>query len=311
MTLSDKKKRLFVTGSTGFVGQWLKKQVQTPPYDDQIEWLGTDARYDIRDQIALTTLLTDLAPDWVIHLAAQSAVPYSFANPKETFDINCLGTISLLQALKTSGFSGRFLYVSSADAYGAVSLDELPIRETRPLAPRNPYAVSKAAAEMVCKQWGLTEGIDVVIARPFNHIGPGQSTQFAVGSFVAQLVPIARGLAPPNIEVGDIETTRDFSDVRDVATAYIALLEHGMSGEIYNVCSGTETRIGDMFDFLVQLAKVKVSLEVSSEKQRRAEQRRMCGNNQKCISETGWKPRYTIPDTLRDIFNSAMEGNQF
>lgn len=302
-----KRKRLLATGSTGFVGQWLKRQIQLPELAGQIEWVTPQTRCDILDVQGLTRQLEESQPDWIIHLAGQSAVPYSFENPKETFEVNCFGTLSLLQAIKASGFKGRMLYVGSADTYGMVPVSELPVAEDRPLVPRNPYATSKAAAELICRQWHLTDHIEVVLARPFNHIGPGQSSRFAISSFVEQLVPIAKGLADPVVAVGDIDTTRDFSDVRDVVSAYLALLEYGRAGEIYNVCSGIERRVGDMFEALIRIAGLDVRMQADTDKQRRAEQRRMCGNNQKCRLQTGWSPQYSIEQTLRDVYFHALE----
>ena len=301
-----KKKRLFATGSTGFVGQWLRKHIQLPEIAEHVEWATPETKSDIRDVQQLTRQLAEVRPDWIIHLAGQSAVPYSFENPKETFEVNCLGTLNLLEAIKASGFSGRMLYVGSADTYGMVPASELPVSEDRPLAPRNPYASSKAAAELVCRQWHLTDNIDVVLARPFNHIGPGQSSRFAIASFVEQLIPIAKGIAEPVVTVGDIDTTRDFSDVRDVVSAYLALLEHGEAGETYNVCSGVERRVGDMFEGLIRISGLDVKMNVDTDKQRRAEQRRMCGDNKKCRSQTGWSPKYSIEQTLRDVYLDAL-----
>ena len=167
--------------------------------------------------------------DAVIHLAAQSFVPESFKNPLETFDVNFTGTYNLFSALKEYGFHGKILYISSGDIYGLVSEDKLPITEDYPLKPRNPYAVSKVAAEALCYQWSIAEDIEILIARPFNHIGPNQSERFAVSSFAKQIAEIELGLRKPVLNTGNIDITRDFLDVRDVADAYKLLLEKGMN----------------------------------------------------------------------------------
>src|SRR5262249_48752052 len=148
----------------------------------------------------------------VIHLAAQSFVPASFAHPLETYEINFLGTYSLLEALKAAGFKGRFLFVGSGDAYGVVRPEDLPIGEEHPLRPRSPYAVSKAAAEALCYQWSRSESFEIVMTRSFNHIGPGQSDRFVVSDFARQVVEIRKGQRRPQISTGDIEVTRDFTD---------------------------------------------------------------------------------------------------
>src|SRR5690606_19227156 len=162
-------------------------------------------------------------PDAVIHLAGQTFVPESFRDPSRTIQVNLLGTLNLLQALKRGGFNGTFLFVSSGDVYGQVAESALPISEELAPKPRNPYAVSKVAAELLCQQWGYAEGWRVLVARPFNHIGPGQAADFVVPSMARQMVGRAAGERRVTLEVGDIDVTRDFLDVRDVVSAYFAL----------------------------------------------------------------------------------------
>ncbi|MHB1664732.1 MAG: GDP-mannose 4,6-dehydratase [bacterium] len=197
--------------------------------------------------------------DAVIHLAAQSFVPESFKNPLETFDVNFTGTYNLFSALKEYGFHGKILYISSGDIYGLVSEDKLPITEDYPLKPRNPYAVSKVAAEALCYQWSITEDIEIVIARPFNHIGPNQSERFAVSSFAKQIAEIELGLRKPVLNTGNIDITRDFLDVRDVAGAYKLLLEKGMN------CKEQESEIDIKTESSVKTsAKTNVSKEINA-----------------------------------------------
>src|SRR5207302_554158 len=180
-----------------------------------------------------------LRPRAVIHLAAHSWVPQSFKEPMETYDVNFVGTFNLLSALQKTGFHGRFLFVSSSDIYGQVSPEALPITEEHPSKPRSPYAVSKVAAEALCSQWSQTEtDIEIVVARPFVHIGPGQSDRFVISNFARQIIEIKRTRREALVEVGDIDVTRDFTDVRDVVRAYELLLARGVPGEVYNICSG-------------------------------------------------------------------------
>ena len=171
-----------------------------------------------------------------------------------------LGTLNLLRALKQSGFCGSFLYVSSGDVYGQVGEGDLPIRETLLPRPRNPYAVSKAAAELLCLQWSYLELWRIMVARPFNHIGLGQRSDFVIPGVAMQLVRIRLGLQAPRIEVGDVDVTRDFLDVRDVLDAYFQLLERGRNGEVYNVCSGMEYRVRGLIEQMVKIAGVAVKL---------------------------------------------------
>src|SRR5690606_12143272 len=159
------------------------------------ELLVLPAGLDLRDAAGMKAAVAALQPDCVLHLAAQSFVPASFRDPAETLAINVGGTLNLLQALSAAAFEGRLLYVSSSDVYGAVDLAELPVDESRMPVPRNPYAVSKVSAEMLCRQWHLTEGMQVLVARPFNPTGPGQDARFVLSGFAQRIAQIAIGKA--------------------------------------------------------------------------------------------------------------------
>lgn len=294
-------KRLFLTGHEGFVGQTLRSLLAAPGSPVRgFEIIPPTGRYDLRDPASLERALPPEALDCVIHLAAQSFVPESFRDPKRTYDVNFLGTLNLLQALANRGFEGRVLYVSSAEVYGQVDPAEMPIDERRAPRPRSPYGVSKVAAEALCGQWHETEGLDVVVARPFNHIGPGQTDRFVVASFTRQVAEIKLGQRPPVIEIGDIEVTRDFTDARDVIEAYLLLLEHGASGEIYNICSGREVWIRDLLSTLLDLAGVEAEIVRDPARMRPAEQKRLLGSHAKLHRCTGWTPRTELRTSLAD-----------
>ena len=286
--------RLLVTGSEGFVGSVLGRHRNIIP-------LASNGEIDVRDAERVRRAVTRIAPDAVIHLAAQSFVPASFERPRETYEINFLGTLNLLEALKAAGFSGRFLYIGSGDCYGIVPPEALPIDEAQPMRPRSPYAVSKAAGEALCYQWSQYEEFEIVMTRSFNHIGPGQSDRFVVSDFARQVVEIRRRRREPVIHTGDIDVTRDFTDVRDVVRAYELLLEKGRRGEVYNVCSGTEWSIRDLLAKLLQLAGVEATIERDPLRLRNAEQRRICGNPRKLERDTGWTRQYSIDRSLTDI----------
>ncbi len=294
-------KKLLVTGLTGFVGQSLARWLAAGHGPAGLQLCGPDDLLDLRDAAAVAAMVRTHAPDAVLHLAAQSHVGQSLADPGATLQINVVGTAHLLKALTDAGFAGRMLYVSSADVYGAVAPDSLPVSETQPPAPRSPYGASKVAAEVLCQQWARTHGLQVVIARPFNHTGPGQRPDFAPPGFARDAVAIARGLQPPVLQVGDLDVTRDFLDVRDVLDAYLRLLQAGVAGEIYTVCSGREVRMADMLASLLALAGVQPRLERAPERMRPAEQRRMCGDNRKLVAATGWQPRHALQDTLAQL----------
>lgn len=289
--------KLLLTGSDGFVGSVLKRQWPCIPLADD------GGNVDLREADRLRRAVAHIAPDAVIHLAAQSFVPASFAHPRETYEINFFGTFGLLDALKAAGFTGRFLFVGSGDAYGVVAPNELPVDEAHPLRPRSPYAVSKAAAEALCYQWSQSEAFEIVMTRSFNHIGPGQSERFVVADFARQVVEIRKGLRPPVFRTGDIGVTRDFTDVRDVVQAYLLLLEQGKCGEVYNVCSGSEHSIRDLLMRLLNLGGIEAAIEQDASRLRDAEQRRVCGSPRKLERDTGWTRRYSLDASLTDILN--------
>ena len=294
-------KKLLVTGLNGFVGchlQALLASMASGPWQ-----LLASKPHDLLDCASLDTWLQDDCPDAVIHLAGQTFVPEAFRDPQRTIEVNLLGTLNLLQALKRRGFSGTFLYVSSGDVYGQVAESQLPIVEALAPQPRNPYAVSKVAAELLCQQWSYSESWRIVIARPFNHIGSGQGESFVIPSMARQLVRVRQGLQSAQLEVGDVDVTRDFLDVRDVLQAYLALLEHGRSGEIYNVCSGGERRVRELIMQMADLAGVEVELVQDAARMRKAEQRRVVGCSEKLQKQTGWKPGISITNTLQSVLS--------
>lgn len=287
--------KLLLTGSDGFVGSALKRNRPCVPLADE------GGEVDLRDADRLRRAVARIAPGAVIHLAAQTFVPASFDRPRETYEINFFGTLNLLEALKAAGFTGRLLFVGSGDGYGAVAPNELPIDEAHPLRPRSPYAVSKVATEALCYQWSQAGTFEIVMTRSFNHIGPGQSERFVVADFARQVVGIRKRLLAPVIRTGDIDVTRDFTDVRDVVQAYLLLLEQGRCGEAYNVCSGLEHSIREVLARLLELAGVDAAVEEDRSRLRNAEQRRVCGSPRKLERDTGWTRRYSLDTSLRDI----------
>lgn len=258
---------------------------------------------DLRDPEAAAALVKEEAPDAVIHLAAQSWVPDAFRDPEFTLQVNILGTLNLLQALRRTGFSGRMVFISTGDVYGCVPDNELPIREDRLPAPRNPYAVSKLAAEALCYQWSVTDGMEITIARAFNHIGPRQSERFVVSDFARQVAEIKLGRRQPTVSVGDIDVTRDFTDVRDVVRAYFALLRDGESGEIYNICSGREQSIRALLHRLAAIAGVEISVQQDPSRLRKSEQRRVVGDPAKMQRATGWQSTTELDESLASMLH--------
>jgi GDP-4-dehydro-6-deoxy-D-mannose reductase len=303
--LSETKK-LLATGHRGFVGTALGKFLQAS-VEHGASWCRLDHESDVTDPRGLRDMLEQHRPDWIIHLAAKSHVQASWVDPIHTLHVNVSGTANLLKTLTEMGFQGRLLYVSSADVYGSVPDAALPVTENTVPAPRSPYASSKIAAETLCLQWARSRSLDVVIARPFNHTGPGQAPEFALPGFARDLAAIKLRRRAGPILAGDLEVTRDFLDVRDVIAAYLALLEHGRASEIYNVCSGRETRLGHAFAIMAGLAGIEAEAATDPARLRPSEQRRMCGSHAKLTAATGWQPRIELRDTLAQLMNHWMQ----
>jgi GDP-4-dehydro-6-deoxy-D-mannose reductase len=289
---------LLITGSRGFVGGHVKKR-----YPSFYTLSDLEGSVDLRDLPRLEKLISTYNLSHVIHLAAQAFVPESFANPRDTFDINFTGTYNLLSALEKAQFTGKMLYVGTGDIYGAVSPEKLPIQETYPPAPRSPYSVSKVAADRLCYQWSQTADFEIVMARPFNHIGAGQNDRFVVSSFAKQVMEIKLGLREPILHVGDLGVSRDFTDVRDVARAFECLLNDGVNGEAYNICSGKECLLSEVLVTLLELASVEATIQQDPSRMRKNEHRRIYGSCEKLTHDTGWKAEISLKESLRSLLN--------
>ncbi len=306
--------RALVTGASGFVGPYLVERLRAAGHD--VVPAGgpheTDAALlpiDLADPQSLNAAFDLAHPTVVFHLAAQSFVPRALEDPLETYEANVVGTARVLQALREwserTGEQPRLVFASSAEVYGPRRDTSSGIAETAPLNPANPYAASKAAAEAIVLGEAQSFGVDAVIARAFNHIGPGQSDRFVVPSFAAQLARIAEG-GEPVLLVGNLEAKRDFLDVRDVVDAYIALAEHGEKGQAYNVSSGGATSIREILAELIRIAHVPVEVREDPARMRPADVPILYGNSEKLRSATGWMPRITLRHSLQDIYKSAQ-----
>jgi GDP-4-dehydro-6-deoxy-D-mannose reductase len=303
--------RALVTGATGFVGRYLTEALAHEGADVTPCGGAQDSGVlplDITDASAVRAALDIAQPDVVFHLAAATFVPESVQNPMATYLTNVRGTACVAQAIREysreTAKQVRLLFTSSAEVYGLQPPQAYPLNERVLLMPANPYAASKAAAEMLLLGEGRSFGLDVVIARAFNHVGPGQSERFAVASFAAQLAAIASGAAP-QLYVGNLDARRDFLDVRDVVRAYVALARSGSTGEIYNVCSGVARSMRDVLRELILAAHVPVEVRDDPARMRPADVPLSVGDATKLRTATGWEPRITFQTSIRDIYRAA------
>jgi len=308
--------RALVTGAGGFVGRFLVERLRRDGHEVFAAGGPHDRTLPPADINDITTLhaIFDLArPEVVFHLAAQASVSQALREPDETYATNVLGTANVLQALRewqeSSGTKLRLVFTSSAEIYGPRDAASMPLGETLAPQPANPYAASKAAAESIVCGEARSFGVDAIVTRAFNHIGPGQDTRFAVASFAAQLAVIAGG-AERVLRVGNLEAQRDFLDVRDVIEAYGALAERGRGGETYNVCSGTPVRMREILRMLIEIARVPVEVRDDPERMRPSDVPLLYGDNRKLREHTGWSPKIPLQQTLKDVYAAAQRSSR-
>ncbi len=291
--------RSLITGGRGFVGTWLAEFLRG--IGDQV--VQIDQEVEITDPAALLAAVSDAAPDAIYHLAAMTHVGQSWEEPLRVLEVNVLGTAALLGAARECGTEPRVLVTSSAEVYGTVTDPaQLPLTERSPTAPLTPYAASKLAAEALCTQAWLAYGQQVVMVRPFNHIGPGQSPNFAVSALAKRIVDAERSGAAV-IPVGNLSARRDFTDVRDVVRSYRLLVESGVPGTVYNVCSGVDVSIQDIADRLLAAAGSSVRLVPDPALMRPVEVPVLRGDPERLRDATGWVPEVPLDLTLADVLS--------
>jgi len=286
---------ILVTGADGFVGTHLLAE------------LGDGARpleADVREPRELVEAVRAGAPDAVVHLAAVSSVGASWKSPAETWQVNAVGTVNLVEALLAVQPAARLLLASTGEVYGRA--EELPTTEAAPVAPTSPYAASKAAAEIASGQAARARGLDVVVARAFQHEGPGRDVRFAIGSWTRQIAELELQ-GGGELLVGDLTPERDITDVRDVCRAYALLLEASVPAGTYNVASGQKVRLADVVSLLAQLATCPVEVVPDPARLRPVDLPVIWGDASKLAAATGWQPEIPLRQTLADALDYARE----
>ncbi len=307
--------KVLITGAAGFVGQHLRRHLLANTdwalchfsYPTLMGGLLPDREeehiVDLRDPRRVQDKLRSFAPDAIIHLAGQSHVPTSFADPWDTLETNIRGQLNVLEGCVRLGLRPRIIIVSSGEVYGRLQADQGPLDETLPLLPENPYSVSKATQDLMGYQYFISHKLPVIRIRPFNHVGPGQSERFVLPAFAAQIARIEAGLQEPVLRVGNLETARDFTDVRDVARAYELAVRYAHPGEAYNLASGAPRTIRSLLETLIAMATVPIRVEVDPERFRPSDTPVLYGNAMKFRGVTGWQPQIPFEQTIADVLN--------
>ena len=289
---------IVITGATGFVGAHLTRQLQHDAPDVTLH--GWSSRtVNLLNAALVEEAIMRAPPSAVYHLAGASHVGESWAQSTEHLEIHVLGTHHLLEALRRHAPTCRVVVVSSGMVYRPQP--DL-LTEDSPIGPGSPYALSKVAEEQLALHGAAQDGLQVIVARPFNHIGPGQSPRFAPPNFARQIAEIEAG-ATPTITIGNLDTRRDFTDVRDVVKAYVAMMARGSVGRVYNVCSGVATPIRAILDELLTLSRVTVTLETDPARLRPSDVPSMAGSAARLTADTGWRPAISLRETLSDTLD--------
>jgi GDP-4-dehydro-6-deoxy-D-mannose reductase len=316
--------RVLVTGASGFVGGYLCEHLVAQ--GDLVVGISASGRWprhlahlnrSVRieacdlteiDETNLAQLLKRKQPEAIYHLAAQSNPHGSLKDPRGTWALNLGGTLNLLEAVKAAGLEPkpRVVLISSGVAYGNPLPEYLPVREDCPLRPNNPYAASKAAADLLGIQHVLAYGAAVVIVRPFNHAGPRQSATYVLAALARQVAEVEAGRASC-VDVGNLDVVRDFTDVRDVVRGYRLLAQHGKAGEIYNLGTGQGTRLADALNYLTRLSHESITVRIDPARVRPVDQPLLVADAAKLRSATGWAPAFTIEQTLADMLQSDRQ----
>lgn len=319
-------KKILITGFSGFVASHFIDYLYSkdekymvvgvdicPPrldysvYNDKIDIKFISV--DMMNSVKIEEIIKTYQFEYILHLAAFSSVAFSWKHPNESFINNCNIFLNLVSVVREYCPTCRILSVGSSEEYGNVRHEDIPIRENQAVAPLSPYAVARVSQEMLSKIFANSYGLEIVMTRSFNHIGPGQDERFVVPSFVKRILEISHsGHKSGEIETGDLSIIRDFVDVRDVVRAYYLLLMEGKRGEVYNVCSGVGIPLKKVVDEIAEQIGVKVTTRINPDYVRPSDNMEIVGSNYKIMSELGWKPTIKFRESIRDMIQFSVKG---
>ncbi len=301
--------RVFVTGSSGFVGRWLGRELESAGHEVARDTAGSGEHLDVRDASALASAVQSAAPDGIVHLAAVSAASEASADPEAAFAVAVGGTVNLMEAALALARPPAIVVAGSSEVYGNPQPEALPLTEDATLAPRTPYALAKAGQESVAVAFAARYGLPVAVARAFNHIGPGQRAVFVVPAIARRVLDLRDGRAD-DVPVGNIDVRRDFTDVRDVARAYRLLLEslvagRASTGGVYNIASGRSVPIRQLVEMLCDAAGVEPVMRVVAALVRANDPPEIRGDAGAGTALTGWRPESPLDQTLDNVWHEV------
>lgn len=308
--------KTLITGIAGFAGSHLAEYLLENNFDVYgfyLESHSTNNIEHLKNRLSLTSVdildakkvsaeIAKIKPDYIFHLAAFASPGVSFERPKETIENNVFGQLNILEALAKIKSKAKILIVGSAEEYGDIDKKYLPVAEETPFAPVSPYSVSKVTQDMLGFEFFKHENLNIIRVRPFNHIGPRQSDAFVVSAFASQIAKLEKENGG-TIKVGNLESSRDFTDVRDMVRAYLLALEKGIPGDVYNIGSEKAIKISDILKMLISQAKVKVEVEIDKSRFRPVDTKIIYCDATKFKKQTGWKTQIPIEKTLSDTID--------
>lgn len=315
--MNKSKKTALITGITGFVGSHMAELLLSEGFEvyglcrwrsrtENIDHIKNKLHLvegDLLDAHSLQDMMMDVRPTHIFHLAAQSFVPASWTSPAVSLEINVVGPCNLFEAVRAAQIDPLIQIACSSEEYGLVHPDEVPIKETNPLRPLSPYGVSKVAMDYLGYQYFQSYKLKIVRTRGFNHTGPRRGDVFAESSFAKQIAEIEKGGKEPIIFVGNLEAQRDYTDVRDMVKGYLAAVQRGEPGEVYNICAGKAVKIQKVLETLLGFSKVKVEVRQDPSRMRPSDVPILLGDNSKFVKQTGWQPTIPFEKTMEDLLN--------